>query len=43
MEGLYGKELFKGKAFVQDSKSHSRDFVGSEVGSDKVVKDPVAI
>ena len=43
MERLYGKELFKGKAFVQDSESNSRDLLGSKVGSDKVMEDPVAI
>jgi len=43
MESLDGKELFKGKAFIQDPECDSGDLMGGKVGSDKVMEDPVAI
>ena len=43
MESLDGKELFKGKAFVQDPECDSRDLMRGKVGSDKVMQAPVAI
>ena len=43
MELLDVKELIKGQAFVQDPECDSRDRMGGEVRTDKVVKDPVAI
>ena len=41
MESLDVKELFKGKAVLQDSECDSGDFLGGEVESDKGMEDPV--
>ena len=43
MQSLDGKELFKGKTFVQDPECNSRDLMGGKVRSHKVMEDPIAI
>jgi len=43
LQSLDGKELFKGKTFVQDPECDSRDLMGGKVGSHKVMEDPIAV